>query len=652
MDCRGGFSLDNAVIKDCRLTEEHGVAAIIETDSCIRSSSAKRKMRLSNALFESNTNRGGSAGLVVREASCHSEVELLNVSFEGNEYLRASVLANDNTLTNVRVIANRKTASNDRKTSFFHFPVSFSSIVTNMTAKDNANAHVLYVERGKLNVSWSLYQNNAGSRSAVVKVLSTSLTMHETRFLDNRCNTSYVAVAAKKASSIHFSFCTFARNVGGENSGGIVLATAPRATSFISCDFIENVANGSAGSTVVLKGSGTPVNGGRRQTASANFIRCKFLSNKCLNTTAVHILKLYSQTFLFDSCEVRNNTKPHRLHSMVSVFGEAAIKVEDSFVQNFTMKNCTLQSNSDLHNVLLFSSAYGTFLIQNTSFSDNRIPGILGLRTGVLSVQREFVSRPPSFAQTTVDKEAAARKEEDSEYTLTVEDSDFAGNGRLSDFTGDERLLTGSAFLISDELLRIELRNSFFRDNQGNKGAAVLVETAYSLVVDSCTFVQNKAAYRGGAMRIESKAPDFLVIQRSTFVKNVGQYGGAIDASRAITVQDAQFRENRAEIRGGAVDIQYPKKVRSCRSCVFHVQRSTFTENQAARSGGAIHADARTSLETTMCSFRRNNATFGGGVSFFYDGQLYHQGKIVKDSKFTQNDAEIGGEAQDFLGKL
>ena len=629
--------------------------AIIEADSCQQSSAVRRKVRLSNVLLGNNTNFGGSTGLVVRDPSCHDEVELRDVAFEGNKYLNASMLARENTLANVSVVANRRIANtNNRRTSFFHFPANSSSIVTNMTAIGNANAPVLYVERGKLNVSSSFFHNNEGKWRALVRVVSSSLTMHETRFLNNTCHNGFVAVTAEEASSVYFFSCTFAENVARdtfpnrsafrgyfsiESPVGIVLASIQHETSFLFCDFIKNVVSSSVGSTLLLKGFGRPVNKKTRQRKSAELIHCRFLGNKSFYTTAVKIIKFYDKTVLFDSCEIRNNRMPEYNQSFAFPPLSATIKLEDSYVQNFTTKNCTFQSNSDTDSVLLFSSVNGTFWIRSTSFSVDRAR--FSWQAGVLSVQRWSAARVPSWAKTISNRKAI----------LNVEDSDFKGDGEDSDFKGDGERFPGSAVLISDEQTRVKLRNSRFLGNRAEKGAAVHVENAFHLLVASCKFVQNKATEGGGAMHIESIAsPRHLKILNTTFTRNTGQYGGAINAGRGIRVLDSHFRENRANVKGGAMNIECPTKDQSCNSCELHVQRSTFTENRAARSGGALHVSASCKLTAKSCRFYKNEARFGGGISFFRGPRT--GSKTVKGSEFTENSAEMGGETQGSLCKF
>ena len=687
--CRGGFSLVNAVIKDCNLAKEHAVAAIVKAESCQQSSFAKRKVRLSNVLFENNTNLGGSVGLVVRDPSCRGAVELRDVAFEGNEYSKASVLARENTLVNVSVVANRKiTNKYNRKTHFFHFPDDSTSTVTNMTATGNANAPVLYVERGNLNVSSSFFQNNTGKYSTVVRVLSSSLTMHETRFLNNESKRRIVAVAAVKKSSIYFSSCTFVGNVGGKKSSGIVSASTPREISFLSCDFVDNVLKSFSAATVVLEGNGPPVNDETRQNTTANFTHCTFLRNECFYVTAVRIFDFYSDSVLFDSCEVRNNKRPDSSIFLQYPVNAAVIQVEHTYAKNFTTRNCTFHSNSG-NNVLLFLTVYGNVWIRNTSFSDTRTP-VAGYSTTpttkVLSVRRRTTDGEDDLSQTLSNKEA----------TFTVEDSDFKGNGGES---------AGSAVYVLEDLAWVELRRSLFLGNRGEKGAAVFAERIYHLLVDNCTFVQNKAekaggalriervkdafrhiviqnsafiknegtyggaidtvegfvvkdshfrenraSIRGGAMHIDSNgfASFFKVVRNNTFTRNVGRHGGAIDAAGELSIEDSHFRENRAAIRGGAINFECPLDDRQSSICHVEVRRSTFTRNRAVRSGGAIQVNPASELETTACRFQKNNATFGGGISFFR-GQGIAQNTVFH-SKFAKNHAEMGGEKQDPFG--
>ena len=615
MDCRSGFSLINVVIKDCHLTEKHKVAAIIKADACRRPSSVWRKVHLSDVLFESNANLGGSVGLVVRDPPCHGEVELLDVAFKDNLYLDPSVLAKENTLTNVQVVANGRFTNSDFATDFFHFPKNSSSTVTNLTATDNASATVLYVERGKLNVSSSLFQNNTGKWNAVVRALSSSLTMHDTRFLNNSCSCSYVAVTAEDESSVHFSSCTFARNFGGARSFGLILAPTHRGIGFSSCDFIENVVRSTSGKTVDLGYENRrQAQLEERESASIEFTRCRFLRNKMSISAAVYLTEFNGQTVLFDSCEVRNNTTPDGQASVSKTPG--AIRLKNCYVQNFTTRNCTFESNSDIPHLMWFSTVYGTFWIRNTTFSDNRTPS--DQPASVLKVERKDKGSESTLAQNASDSEAI----------LKLEDSELRGNGGP---------YTGSTLHVADEQMQVELRDSRFLDNRAVKGGAVFVEHARSLDVEGCTFVRNTATGVGGAMCIERGQAD---IRKCTFVENTGENGGAIDTLTSIVVQDSEFRGNRARVRGGAMNIDCPESV----SRTPLLLRSTFRRNRANRSGGALHLYASSRLTMERCRFVENHAEFGGGVSLF---RVRNSTKwFVLKSHFSRNSAETGGNAQ------
>ena len=507
-------------------------------------------MYLSNVQFQNNTNRGGSAGLVVQGPSCDGVVELLDVAFKENVYSKASVLARENTLTDVRVVGNRRIANNNQETSFFCLPDNSSSKVTKMTAKDNANAGVLYVERGELNVSSSLFQNNAGKRNAVVETLSSSLIVRETRFLDNFCKCRAVAVFGRQLLSFDFLSCTFAGNVADGKDSGVVYATNPRVLRFFLCDFADNVIRSSNGMTVALDGLDSETKEeGREITTVVEFLRCRFLRNAAAYVTAVRLSEVRARTVLFHSCHLQNNTTPDDS----PVHRQTVVLVKDSFLHNLTMANCTFESNDCTRHVLSLFSANGTFWIRNTSFADNRTPQ--AGQGSTLNVQRRTVSNEHLLAQSASDNGAV----------LSVEDSEFRRNG------GD---LAGGAVHVADEQTRVELLDSRFLDNRAEKGGAVFVENARLVDIDNCTFARNSATDVGGAIRLQSGSAE---IRKCTFVENTGEHGGAIDTMTNILVQDSEFFGNKASIRGGAMSIRCLESF----PCKPRILGSAFWRNRA-----------------------------------------------------------------------
>jgi len=108
------------------------------------------------------------------------------------------------------------------------------------------------------------------------------------------------------------------------------------------------------------------------------------------------------------------------------------------------------------------------------------------------------------------------------------------------------------------------IKNCTFRKNLGRDGAAVYIngrgENSCSPVFADCNFIGNEAGLDGGAIyndgRMNGKSnPTFI---NCAFERNVGTYGGAIcNATETgvcnLTLEKCTFVENIALLRGGAV---------------------------------------------------------------------------------------------------
>ncbi len=108
-----------------------------------------------------------------------------------------------------------------------------------------------------------------------------------------------------------------------------------------------------------------------------------------------------------------------------------------------------------------------------------------------------------------------------------------------------------------------QIRNCVFLRNYAREGAAVYNNARngkIEVLFENCAFIQNEAGLDGGAVYNDGKSrgqcnPTFV---NCSFERNVGTYGGAIcnsseSGSCSIVINNCTFRENAAFLRGGAV---------------------------------------------------------------------------------------------------
>ncbi len=111
---------------------------------------------------------------------------------------------------------------------------------------------------------------------------------------------------------------------------------------------------------------------------------------------------------------------------------------------------------------------------------------------------------------------------------------------------------------------QVQIVNCTIEDNYARDGGAVFVASSYGRKADpafiACVFRDNRADLDGGAIYVDARLngqsrPQFWYC---TFQQNLGNYGGALFANGysgvvEMTVRDCTFQQNNAYVRGGAI---------------------------------------------------------------------------------------------------
>lgn len=161
-------------------------------------------------------------------------------------------------------------------------------------------------------------------------------------------------------------------------------------------------------------------------------------------------------------------------------------------------------------------------------------------------------------------------------------------------------------------------------------GGAALVHGNSSLACENSWFTDNKAfAGQGGAIRVQNQAS--ATFQTCTFSTNEAASGdgGAISSygGLAVWVDGSTFFENSALYSGGAMHFVEVKSIL--------IANSTFTKNTARAGGVVMLAHVGPECVFFACSFKANVAGYGG-VVYQDDSRIY----ILK-SKFISNRAHF-----------
>lgn len=129
----------------------------------------------------------------------------------------------------------------------------------------------------------------------------------------------------------------------------------------------------------------------------------------------------------------------------------------------------------------------------------------------------------------------------------------------------------------------ISVLNSLFHYNTNSNGGAIFaIET--NLIIKECTFYDNYGYLTGGAILAQQSTID---IERSLFLKNTSQHGGAIQTASAVgRIFGCIFSHNTANF-GGALDLG--GRLRDDEDYGTSMIANCIIINNQARLGGAIN---------------------------------------------------------------
>lgn len=175
----------------------------------------------------------------------------------------------------------------------------------------------------------------------------------------------------------------------------------------------------------------------------------------------------------------------------------------------------------------------------------------------------------------------------------------------------------------------LEVHDCLFAENVAEDGGAIAAENV-SLILQGCYFSNNSALGSpterrgfGGALGLVMTEAN---ITKCVFEDNKAQFGGgALYALQKLpTIESSVFNRNQAlerEISGGGA-IHIDKSLPPVEGSVLVISDSSFGENEAFLSGGAIYA-IYYHIRMNASIFHNNKAA-GGGAVVFVSGEITH----------------------------
>ena len=208
-------------------------------------------------------------------------------------------------------------------------------------------------------------------------------------------------------------------------------------------------------------------------------------------------------------------------------------------------------------------------------------------------------------------------------------------------FEGNINNATTNEHLINKSFIDLNELNVYY-----NPGGALSVysSNAINLVIENCTFSNNKASDRA----IDDRRPPLLQLDGhggAVFIRLIGTNGSS------VFIRNTTFERNIARIQGGAI---YVSMSHEAASNSFVVEDCTFTNNSAeTRAGGALavvlfNATLNNTFMICGSTFRGNSAVGGGAVAVIqYDihSTEYRDMVVFENCLFKFNTAEREGSA-------
>lgn len=203
-------------------------------------------------------------------------------------------------------------------------------------------------------------------------------------------------------------------------------------------------------------------------------------------------------------------------------------------------------------------------------------------------------------------------------------------------FTNNQAKIAGGAIVtgdVSNEKLTLnanlkEIKNSIFENNKATDKSG------------------------GGGAIMNNQFTNTLNINSSSFNSNSANDGGAIFNVGSLAVSNSTFTNNTAQRTGGAIANVSDTKQKV--NANLTVENSTFSGNQSGRIGGAIYTDSTLTVKNSNFYNNRTNKTisdenskgneessgFGGGAIFSVMGDLN-----IEEASFANNETNGDGGA-------
>ena len=234
------------------------------------------------------------------------------------------------------------------------------------------------------------------------------------------------------------------------------------------------------------------------------------------------------------------------------------------------------------------------------------------------------------------------------EYTSSIEHCTFSSNSASNGRGGVLSISVRSTYG-SGASLRVS--NSLFYNNSAHVGGALALQRSFATVFYMCNFTENKATAEGGAVYVDGGIA--FQAHRCHFLNNYALRGGGavVENGNKVIVNECSFEQNRASYAAGALNIENLSTNENISAILL---ACNFTSNQAIEQGGAIKMSKIVQFKVSNSNFNNNSANVGGALlaktSTF--GPHLLPRLMLTGCKFTYNRGNGGALATDGYGVI
>lgn len=359
--------------------------------------------------------------------------------------------------------------------------------------------------------------------------------------------------------------------------------------------------------TATKQGAGILVKG------RASIYHCRFQENSGLFGGGVAAIGPEGANVLVDNCVFDNN---YSTSSCAGVYIQSALSGQ--------VNKCTFTNNTT-NRGCMYPNACKNILIDSCLFENNKqqTTGLFG--TAMFTWQSSFTTSNCVFRGNTGATAVGMYNDgRDGGNSFVVDNCLFENNTS-----------TGNGASIYNWQANFTIKNSTFRNNASANGAGIQSdgrEGGSSFTIDNCTFENNTTTGYGGTAVYNFKT-DCEVLNCS-FTGNTAPNAAAMyNGAAKVLVKGCLFENGEATFGGALSNFSEGGEVT--------LEETTFSNNSAVTSGGAVINGFLAALFVKNCTFESNTANFGGAIFNQNDSTAL----TVEGTLFNNNNADTRGGA-------